>query len=141
MTAHELTWIFVDQHELDSFKDTKYKPKLNVGDPNTMSKLDYWMLFFPTECIDDILHYTNANLCDRRKKITKGELYKVVGFLYAMTLGVLRQRRDYWSTEDHLCPAPAIGCRFGMGLHRFEEILMALSFANHRHDDDRWYPT
>ena len=64
----------------------------------------------------------------------------VIGFLYAMTLGVLRQRRDYWSTEDNLYSAPAFGCSFEMGLHNFEEILMALSFANHRHDDDRWYP-
>ena len=62
VTAHELTWTMVDRHELDSFKDARYKPKLNVGDPNTMSELDYWILFFPSECIDDILRYTNANL-------------------------------------------------------------------------------
>ena len=60
--------------------------------------------------------------------------------LHAMTLGVLRQRRDYWSTEEDLFPAPAFGRRFGMGLHHFEEILMALSFAEQGHDDDRWYP-
>ena len=60
--------------------------------------------------------------------------------LYAMTLGVLRQRQDYWSTEEDLFPAPAFGRRFGMGLHRFEEILMALSFGQQGHDDDRWYP-
>ena len=65
-----------------------------------MSELAYWMLFFPCESTDDILNFTNANLRDRRKRVTKGELYKVIGFLYVMTLGVLRQRRDYWSTED-----------------------------------------
>ena len=66
-----------------------------------MSELDFWMLFFPCECVDDILTYTNANLRVKQKKITKGELYKniMIGLLYAMTLGVLRQRRDYWSTE------------------------------------------
>ena len=68
----------MDQHELDCFKDAKYKLKLNVGDPNTMSELDYWMLFFPSECIDDILRYTNANLRDQRKKIIKGELYHTI---------------------------------------------------------------
>ena len=139
VTAHNLKWTFVDRVDLDAFKDAWYKPKLNVGDPNTMSELDYWMLF-PCECIDDILKYTNANLRDRRKKVTKGELYKVIGFLYAMTLGVLRQRQDYWSTEGDLFPAPAFGRRFGMGLHRFEEILMALSFVEQGHNDDKWHP-
>ena len=125
--------------DIDAFKDTKYKPKLNVGYPNTMSELDYWMLFFPCKCIDDVLNHTNINLCDRRKRITKGVLYKVIGMLYAMTLCVLRQRQDYWSTEEDLFPAPTFGRRLGMGLHRFEEILMALSFAELGHDDDRWY--
>ena len=67
------------------------------------------------------------------------EKYKVIGFLYAMTLGVLRQRRDYWSTEDGLFSAPAFGRRFGMGLHRFEDILMALSFVKPENNDDKWY--
>ena len=64
----------------------------------------------------------------------------MIGLLYAMTLGVLRQRRDYWSTEEDLFPAPAFGRRFGMGLHRFEEILMALSFVKQGHDNHKWYP-
>ena len=118
----------------------RYRPKLNVGNPNTMSELDYWMLFFPCESTYDILNFTNANLRDRRKRVTKGELYKVIGFLYAMTLGVLRQRQDYWSTEDGLFSAPAFGRRFGMGLHRFEEIRMALSFVKPKNNDDKWYP-
>lgn len=63
----------------------------------------------------------------------------MIGILYAMTLGVLRQRRDYWRTEDSLFPAPAFGRRFGMGLHRFEEILMALSFTE-QGNDDKWLP-
>ena len=70
--------------DIDAFKGTRYKLKLNVGDPNTMSELDSWMLFFPCECIDDVLNYTNSNLHDRMKRITKGELYKVIGILYAM---------------------------------------------------------
>ena len=83
VTAHELTQTWAD------------KPKLKVANPDTMSELDYRMLFFPSECIDDILCYTNANIRDQRKRVTKGELYKVIGFLYAMTLGVLKQRWDY----------------------------------------------
>ena len=31
--------------DIDAYKDARYKPKLNVGDPNRMSELDYWMLF------------------------------------------------------------------------------------------------
>ena len=64
----------------------------------------------------------------------------MIGLLYAMTLVVLRQRRDYWSTEDDLFPAPTLGRRFGMGLHRFEEIHMALSFVKQGHDNDKGYP-
>ena len=44
--AHELKWAFVNRVDIDAFKDTRYKPKLTVGDPNTTSELDYWMLFF-----------------------------------------------------------------------------------------------
>ena len=60
------------------------------------------------------------------------------GSLHVMILGVLRQKQDYWSTEEDLFPAPAFGCRFGMGLNRFE-ILMALSFIEQGHKDDKWH--
>ena len=72
VTAHKLKWTFVNRVDIDAFKDTRYKPKLNVGDSNTMSELDYWKLFFPCEFIDDVLNYTNSNVGDRRKRITKG---------------------------------------------------------------------
>ena len=57
------------------------------------------------------------------------------GSLHVMILGVLRQKQDYWSTEEDLFPTPAW---YGMGLNRFE-ILMALSFIEQGHKDDKWH--
>lgn len=100
-----------------------------------MKEIHFWMAFFPCEEIDYILDCTNANLRDRRKVMSKGEVMsKVIGFLYAMTLSVTHTRRDYWSTQTGLFPAPAFGRRFGLGLHRFEEILMCISFAPPEND-------
>ena len=49
----------------------------------------------------------------------------------------LRKRREYWSTEEELFPDSAFGHRFGMELHRFEDILMGLSFVEQGYDDGR----
>ena len=61
-----------------------------------MSVLDFWLLYFPSESIGEILQETNARLKSRQKRITMGELYKAIGLLYAVTPDVHRQRRDYW---------------------------------------------
>ncbi|XP_051167804.1 uncharacterized protein LOC127285709 [Leptopilina boulardi] len=112
----------------------------NVQNASQNAKeIDYWMLFFPSEDIDLILQCTNANLRDKRKIITKGEFYKTIGIMYAMTVNVLHSRRDYWSTQDNLFPAPAFGKRFGQGYHRFEEILNSMAFSIPAHENnDKW---
>jgi hypothetical protein len=104
-----------------------------------MREYEFWMAFFPSE--DLIFRCTNAHLRERRRLITKGELFKVIGIMYAMTINVLHSRRDYGSTESGLFPAPACGQRFGMGLHRFEEILGCMAFAMPAdgEPDDKWY--
>ena len=63
----------------------------------------------------------------------------MIGFSYATILGVLRQRQDFWSTEEDLFPAPAFGHTFRKGLHRLEETLMALFFIQHEHNDGKWH--
>ena len=79
----------------------------------------------------EILQQTSARLKSRQKRITKGELFKAIGLLYALTLDVRRQHWDYWATAsaDDLSPTPAFGVRFGMVGDHNEQILAALSFG------------
>ena len=72
VTAHNLVWKFVDDMAVDAFKDTRFKPKLHVADPSTLSVIDFWLLFFPSNSTDEILHYTDAQLRSRQKLITNG---------------------------------------------------------------------
>lgn len=140
VTVHETTWKFGDRVDIDAYKDTHYKPQLHVGNIQTMRELDFWLAFFPSEEIDNILRYTNARLRERRRLISKSEFYKVIGFIYAMSINQLHNRRDYWSVDSGLFFAPAFGRRFGMGLQRFEEILTCMAFTMpEENPDDKWY--
>ena len=40
--------IFVDDVSVDAYKDNRYKPKLRVADPTSMSVLDFCLVFFPS---------------------------------------------------------------------------------------------
>jgi len=126
---------------INAFKDSRYKPQLNLSTRvQTMNELSFWEASFPTEEIDKILQCCNARLRPRRRMISKSKFYKTIGFLLAMTINELHNRRDYWSTESGLFTAPAFGKRFGMGLQRFEEILACMSFAMpEENKDDKWY--
>ena len=128
LTAHQRSWKVVPRISIDSFKDIMYKPKLRgLTPPET--ELDFFMLFFPLKEMDDILACTNAALRGRRKSVSQGEFFRVIGLLFLMTLCPSRSiRREYWSTDDGLLPAPAFGRRYGMSVHRFEEILNAMNF-------------
>ena len=122
---------FVDDVSVDSYKDKQHKPKLRVAGPASMSGLDFWLLFFRSKSIGEILQEANARLKSHQKRITKGGLYKAIGLLYALTLDVRRQRWDYCATAsaDDLCPTPAFSVRFGMVRDHFQQILAALSFG------------
>ncbi|KAJ3618142.1 hypothetical protein MTP99_006168 [Tenebrio molitor] len=141
VTVHGTSWEFGTSVEINTYKDTHFKPELHVRNIQSMKQYEFWMAFFPSEDLDLILRCTNAHLRERRRLITKGEFFKAIGIMYAMTINVLHSRRDYWSTESGLFPAPAFGQRFGMGLHRFEEILGCMAFAMPANEepDDKWY--
>lgn len=142
--ANDTQWEFGKEVTIDNFKDHKYKPRFHVPnrDLSSLSEMEFWLMYFSSYDFNHIVAYTNAHLRDRRKLISKQEFLKVLGLLYAMSVNVLRVCRDYWSTNtDGLFPAPAYGVRFGMGLHRFEEILMCMAFAmpEERENGDKWY--
>ena len=74
VTAHGLERKFVENVSEDAYKDNRYTPKLRIAVRASMSLLDFWLLFFPSESIGEILQETNARLKSRQKRITKGEL-------------------------------------------------------------------
>ena len=46
VTAHGLQWKFeADDVSVDAFQENRYKPKLRVADPASMSVLDFWDVF------------------------------------------------------------------------------------------------
>ena len=48
-------------------------------------------------------------------------------------------RRDLWSTEDGLFPAPRFGERYGLSRNRFEILLRCLSFCpEDENNSDKW---
>lgn len=107
-----------------------------------MTELESFELFFPVEKLNVILQYTNLKLARGRKQITKKDLYIFIGILFAMSLNTMTPRRKYWKNSDTgVFPPAAFGKRFGIGLHRFEEIMHALSFGNPDEDvgDDKWF--
>ena len=103
-----------DDVSVDAYKDNRYTPKLRIAVSASMSVLDFWLLFFPSESIGEILQETNARLKSRQKRITKGELYKAIRLLYMLrhlpcgcpqaTSGLLATAR-----ADDLFPTPAFG--------------------------------
>lgn len=138
--AHEVAWKMDTTFPINNYKDGEYAAKLLNRRPHISTELEAFLLFFPD--VKTILKHSNNQLRMRRKTITQKELFQVVGALYAMSINVLSPRRKYWSNKDNcLFPPPAFGQRFGLGLHRFEEILNCLAFANPENDfgDDKWY--
>ena len=80
MPGYGLEWKFVDDVSVDAYKDNRYKPKLRVADPASMSVLDFWLLLFPSESIGEIFQETTTRFKSCQKRITKGELYKAISF-------------------------------------------------------------
>ena len=55
VTAHGMEWKFVDDVSVDAYKDNRHKPKLRVASPASMSVLDFWLLFFHSESLGELL--------------------------------------------------------------------------------------
>jgi hypothetical protein len=68
--------------------------------------------------LDLAVSETNIHLEKMNKKLlTRGELMKVIGIIYALGIGGKRTRRDNWGTEDECIFPPAqFGERYGVGI-------------------------
>ena len=112
--AHGIKWLFREGVVDDNFKDQRYKSVLRVGHPDGLTELDLFRHFFPGDEVAHILQCTNTKMPTRKKNVTKGDLFKVFGILYAMTTVEMPSRRSYWSTDGAgLFPAPACSLHRG----------------------------
>jgi hypothetical protein len=121
----------VDDWRAQAGHKTQEQPSLNwraLGQDKSYlgehSRLDYFLLFMPN-IIDLAVKETSKNLENAQKKATsKHELLKTIGILFALGIGGKRTRRDNWSeASDTVFPPAQFGDRYGIGYHRFEDIL------------------
>eukprot|EP00731_Ephydatia_muelleri_P017495 Em0010g593a len=92
----------------------------NDADELQRTPIDYWKLSFPLQLLPDIVTWTTASL----------------------PAGTSEGRRDLWSTEDGLFPAPRFGERYSLPRNRFEVLLRCLSFCppSEAKGNDKWAP-
>ena len=105
------------------------------------TSIDYWKLSFPLQLLPDIVTWTTASLPAGCAKATEEEILAVFGILYSLTR-TSEGRRDLWSTEDGLFPAPRFGERYSLPRNRFEVLLRCLSFCppSEAKGKDKWAP-
>ena len=115
----------------------------NDADELQRTPIDYWKLSFPLQLLPDIVTWTTASLPAGCAKATEEEILAVFGILYFLTR-TSEGRRDLWSTEDGLFPAPQFGerCSLPRPRNRFEVLLRCLSFCppSEAKDNDKWAP-
>ena len=104
---------------------------LNEIPERSRREIEYMMWSFPEHSIPGILARTTERMQavnSKTSEVTRGEFWKCVGYLLAMTR-TRKRRRDLFSRVDGLFPAPAFGKRFGVSRERFELILKHLSLG------------
>jgi hypothetical protein len=109
-------------------------------DERQKTPLDYWMMSFPSQMLPDTSIWTSDHLPQGCVNAKEEDVLAVFGALYSLSR-TSEGRRDLWSTEDGLFPAPRFGERYGLTRDRFEILLRYLSFCPvHEVVDDKWAP-
>ena len=80
----------------------------NDVDEARRTPLNYWMMSFPSQMLADISIWTSNCLPQGCTNAKEEEILAVFGALYSLTQ-TSEGRRDLWSTEDGLFPAPRFG--------------------------------
>ena len=111
LLCHGVQWKVVD----GALEDWRCMPRFgahilwgNDVDEMRRTPFDYWMLSFPSHMLTDISNWTSDRLPEGCEKVNEGEILAVFGALYSLTR-TSEGRRDLWSTEDGLFPAPRFG--------------------------------
>ena len=100
----------------------------NDVDERQKTPLDYWMMSFPSQMLPDTSIWTSDHLPQGCVNAKEEDVLAVFGALYSLSR-TSEGRRDLWSTEDGLFPAPRFGERYGLTRDRFEILLRYLSFC------------
>ena len=141
LLCHGVQWKVVD----GVLEDWRCMPRFgahilwgNDVDEMRRTPFDYWMLSFPSHMLTDISNWTSDRLPEGCEKVNEGEILAEFGALYSLTR-TSEGRRDLWSTEDGLFPAPRFGERYGLSRNRFEILLRCLSFCpEDENNSDKW---
>ena len=141
LLCHGVQWKVVD----GVLEDWRCMPRFgahilwgNDVDEMRRTPFDYWMLSFSSHMLTDISNWTSDHLPEGCEKVNEGEILAVFGALYSLTR-TSEGRRDVWSTEDGLFPAPRFGERYGLSRNHFEILLRCLSFCpEDENNSDKW---
>ena len=148
LRPHNTDWRLTGGIQVDQFQGPKTILSFtwDFGHPVAQrTSLDYFCAMFPMLQATEWREKTNENLNEmKRKSLSESEFFRLWGLIVAISIGSEQNRRRYWMEEldsdsGWIFQAPAFGSRFGMGVHRFEDILRCLSFGD-EDPTDRWSP-
>ena len=103
---------------------------------NSYSRLEYFLMLFPSEQLQLILQLTNNELAMVRKNYTTaGEIVKFFGVMLLVTRFEFGSQASLWSnvTTNKYIPAPSFGLT-GMPQKRFDDLWMCIRFSNQPHN-------
>ena len=104
--------------------------------------IQYFKMSFPTQMVPDILMWSGMAMPIKKKKMDEAEFWRLLGIIYTLTR-TTSKRRDLWSLQDGIFPAPRFGSRYGISRQRFEVLLRYLRFCppeEFESTQDRWAP-
>ena len=146
LRPHNTDWMLTEGIQVDPFQGPKTILGLtwDFGRPVVQrTSLDYFCVMFPMQQATEWIEKTKLNEM-KRKSLSESEFFRFWGVIVAISIGSEKNRQRCWMEEldsdnDKIFPAPAFGSRFGMGVCRFEDILLCLSFGD-EDPTDRWSP-
>ena len=84
-----------------------------VDDCCAAERIPIFMMSFPTQMVPDILMWSGIAMPIKKKKIDEAEFWQLLGIIYALT-HTTSKRRDLWSLQDGIFPAPRFRSRYGI---------------------------
>ena len=75
--------------------------------------IQYFKMSFPTQMVPDILMWSGIAMPIKKKKMDEAEFWRLLGIIYTLTR-TTSKRRDLWSLQDGIFPAPRFGSRYGI---------------------------
>jgi hypothetical protein len=85
--------------------------------------IDYLNHFMPGEIISYAVQYTNARIEKKESRVSKEEMMRWIGVMYAMTIQPVDNIMDYWrEDEEGFLLAPKFSVKTGMSCFRFKFI-------------------